>query len=347
MTDFYGQVAGAFRSSGLRVGLVGTGYVAKLRAEALQAADGAQVVAIAGHSWSRSQAIAQTFGAIALASWQGLVARSDLDLVIIATINRDHGAIARAALEAGKHVVVEYPLSLRVAEATALVHLAQVQGKLLHVEHIELLGGLHQALLQALPQVGKPLYARYATLSPKRPAPQQWTYHPQEFGFPLVGALSRIHRLTHAFGQVAAVSGQARFWHRDGTDFWPWDEPASSHFASCLCTAQLHFASGLLATVTYGKGSYIWQPERRLEVQGEVGGLVFDQDRGTLTQPDREQTLTVASRRGLFAQDTQLVIAALQDGKPLYVTPEGSLYALKVADAIRQATETGQTVALD
>jgi biliverdin reductase len=37
----------------------------------------------------------------------------------------------------------------------------------------------------------------------------------------------------------------------------------------------------------------------------------------------------------------------LTTGVPLYVTPAGSLYALKVADACRRSAETGQTVYLE
>ena len=194
----------------LKVGLVGTGYAAKLRAEAIQADSRSQLVAVVGHDLARTTTFCETYEAEALTSWQALLDHDQIDLVVIATVNRDHGAIAQAALQAGKHVVVEYPLSLDVAEAEALMALAKAQGKLLHVEHIELLGGLHQALVKSLPQIGAVFYARYATINPQRPAPQKWTYQPELFGFPFMGATSRIHRLTDLIGKVATVSCQAR-----------------------------------------------------------------------------------------------------------------------------------------
>ncbi|HEY9710783.1 MAG TPA: Gfo/Idh/MocA family oxidoreductase, partial [Oculatellaceae cyanobacterium] len=96
----------------IQAGIVGTGFTAKLRAEKLQADERSRLVAVSGHTLEKTQEFALTHNALAVDSWQELVEHPDLDLVIICTINRDHGAIAHAALNAGKHVVVEYPLSL-------------------------------------------------------------------------------------------------------------------------------------------------------------------------------------------------------------------------------------------
>ena len=320
----------------IRVGLVGTGYAARVRAETLQADDRSHLVAVAGHAAETTQAFSQTYHAEAISSWQDLIARSDLDLVIISTINSEHGAIARAALESGKHVVVEYPLSLDLAEAETLVKLASAQNKLLHVEHIEILSGIHRAIQGALAAVATPFYVRYTSLAPQRPAPQKWTYYPQLFGFPLVGALSRVHRLTHLFGQVASVSSQARFWGHDAAPF----------YTACLCTAQLKFTSGLIADLSYGKGDAIWQPDRSLHIHAAEGAILIDGETGKLISPTETRDLDMGGRRGLFAQDTAGVLDYLTTGAPLYVAIESSLHALQVADAARRSAETGRVISL-
>ncbi len=319
----------------IRAGLVGTGFAAKLRAETLQADSRSHLVAVSGHTLEKTKEFAHTHEASAIASWQQLVEHPDLDLVIICTINRDHGAIARAALDAGKHVVVEYPLCLDPSEAESLIALAQAKGKLLHVEHIELLGGLHQALRQSLPEIGNTFYARYVTITPQRPAPKRWTYHQELFGFPLSAALSRIHRLTDLFGDVASVSCQSRFW-----------EASSDYYTACLCSAQLRFTNGLIAEVTYGKGEAFWQGLRNFEVHGEQGTLVFEGDQGTLVRGEERTSIEVAGRRGLFVKDTDMVLDYLIEGTPLYVSATASYYALKVADAARQSAETGKAISL-
>lgn len=321
----------------IKVGLVGTGYAAKVRAENVQADPRSQLVAVSGHMLDKTQAFSEPYEAEALDTWLELVHRDDVDLIIIATINRDHGPIAQAALETGKHVVVEYPLAIELSQAESLVKLAQARNKLLHIEHIELLSGIHQAVKTALPAIGTPFYASYTNLNARRPAPKKWTYSMDQFGFPFIGAVSRIHRLTDLFGQVAAVTCQARYWYGA--------EPADL-YTTCLCTAQLRFVSGFIADVVYGKGEAIWQSARTLEVHGEQGGILIDGEQGTLVQADQTQALEMGSRRGLFAKDTALVLDHLTTGAPLYVSLDASLYALRVADATRQAAETGKTIEL-
>ncbi|MFB2833711.1 Gfo/Idh/MocA family protein [Floridanema evergladense] len=317
----------------LRVGLVGTGYAAKLRAETLLSDPRTQLVAVAGNTPERTESFAQTYQAEAVLGWQQLIQRPDVDLVIVSTINSEHGAIAHAALCAGKHVVVEYPLSLHPWEAEELISLAANVNKLLHVEHIELLGGLHQALRENLDAIGTPFYARYTTINPQKPAPRKWTYHHTQFGFPFVGALSRLHRLIDLFGKVATVSCESRFWEND-----------SEYYTACLCTAKLRFTSGLIAEVVYGKGEVFSQASRPFEVYGENGCLMFNGDEGYLIQGEEKTSINVGSRRGLFAKETKMVLDCLTEGTALYVTPDVSLYTLKVADGVRRSSETGKII---
>ncbi|MDX2217037.1 MAG: Gfo/Idh/MocA family oxidoreductase [Oculatellaceae cyanobacterium bins.114] len=319
----------------LRVGLVGTGYAAKTRIETLRADTRSHLVAAAGHSRTRTAEFSKTHDLRAFDSWEELVEHADIDLVFISTINRDHGAIARAALTAGKHVVIEYPLALEVAEAEELLVLAKDHNRFLHVEHIELLSGIHQAIVDHLLSIGTPFYVQSSNLNPQRPAPQKWTYQPELFGFPLLGAVSRIHRLTNLFGQVMTVSCQSRYWQpNDSFDT----------YTTCLCTAHLRFANGLIAEIIYGKGEALWQSDRSFTIHGEKGAILIDGEEGTLVLGDETQPLDIGSRRGLFARDTVMVLDHLEKGTPLYVSPSDSLYALRVADAARQSAETGETI---
>ncbi|MDJ0713046.1 MAG: Gfo/Idh/MocA family oxidoreductase [Prochloraceae cyanobacterium] len=318
----------------IKVGIVGTGYVAQRRAEALRSDDRAQLLCASGNTPENLIAFCETNSLSPVESWQKLVNQPDLDLVIISNINRDRAAIVRAVLESSKHAIVEYPLALNPTEAEELINLAKTKGKLLHVEHIELLGGLHQAMGQYLPEIGNVFYARYATIKSQRPAPLHWNYNYQMCGFPLTAALSRIHRFTDLFGTVTSVACQSRFW----------DAPESGYYIACLCNAQLRFNSGLIADITYGKGEVFWQNCRHFEIHGDRGTLIFEGEKGTLVREKEKIPLEVGSRRGLLAKDTKLVLDRLETGQPLYVTPTASLYALKVADAADRAARTGTIV---
>lgn len=315
---------------------MGTGYAAKVRAEAFKTDPRSTVIAIAGHTPDKTAQLSQTVEADAVDQWQHLVERPDIDVVVISTINRDHEAIARAALNANKHVVMEYPLALNAQAADSLIELAIAQNRLLHVEHIELLSGIHTAAQEALPKIGTPSYVRYSNINPQQPAPLKWTYHPDLFGFPLIGALSRVSRLTDLFGAVAQVSCQERYWDSDET----------GAYRACLCSAQLTFTSGLVADLVYGKGEAFWKGDRILVIEGTQGAVVIDGEDGQLIGPEGAVPLTVGSRRGLFARDTAMVLDHLTQGTPLYTTPHASLYALRIAEAAHQAAQTNTIVSI-
>lgn len=321
----------------IRVGLVGTGYAAKVRVESLLADERSHPLIVSGHQHTAS--FAQTYGLESAPNWQALVNDPRLDLVVVAHVSALHGGVVEAALGAGKHVVVEYPLSLDLAQAKRLVALAAAKALLLHVEHIELLGGLHVAMQAHLPLVGEGRYVSYRTLNPVHPAPMSWTYQLDLFGFPFCGALSRVHRLTNLFGQVGQVSCCTQMIKREAGE--------ASAFSSILSSARLTFKNGVVAELTYGKGDQLWVRRRDVEVQGSAGAMSFVGNEGRLITADGERAIAVAPRKGLFMKDTTGVLDYLTEGKPLYVSAAESVYALSVGDALRRASEGGETVYLD
>ncbi|MBD2721794.1 Gfo/Idh/MocA family oxidoreductase [Hymenobacter armeniacus] len=73
--------------------------------------------------------------AVRVDSAEEVLADEAIELVIIAAPNHRHADLARAALRAGKHVVVDKPFTLNAAEADELITLAQEQQRLLTVYH--------------------------------------------------------------------------------------------------------------------------------------------------------------------------------------------------------------------
>ena len=319
----------------IKVGVVGTGYAARSRVEALVNDQRSQPLLVTGHC--HTVKFAEKYGLQVAASWQQLVVDPRIDLVVVANVSSRHGEVVEAALQADKQVVVEYPLSLDMRQAEKLVRLAADKGLLLHVEHIELLGGLHRGMREYLPYVGVPAYVNYRTLNPQHPAPLKWTYQQGLFGFPFCGALSRVHRLTNLFDRVEKVDCCTQVIHY---------EPPSDYFKGILSSARLQFECGVVAEVTYGKGENLWTRRRDIEVQGDAGALVFTGNDGTVTTAEGTKTIAVTPRKGLFAKDTEMVLDHLTDHAPLYVSAVESVYALRVADALRQASQSGRTVHL-
>jgi predicted dehydrogenase len=109
---------------------VGTGFVGPFHVDAVRRGGYADVVAIAGSDPDRTAARAASLGVErATASVDDLLRDQSIDVIHVCTPNRTHVQIATAAIEAGKHVVVEKPVALELDEAHTLARLARERGR--------------------------------------------------------------------------------------------------------------------------------------------------------------------------------------------------------------------------
>lgn len=118
----------------LNVGLIGFGLAGRAFHAPLIAATPA--LRLAAVVTSRAQEVAALYPeARAVASVDALLADPAIDLVVVATPNDTHSPLARAALEAGKHVVVDKPFALSVEDARELAALAVTHARILTIFH--------------------------------------------------------------------------------------------------------------------------------------------------------------------------------------------------------------------
>jgi len=107
----------------VRVGLIGYGYVGKtFHAPMITATPGMELVAVAS---SRAADVHADHPDADVVDADGLIARGDVDLVVIASPNDTHRPLAEAALTAGHHVVVDKPFALSLQDARAVVDTAE------------------------------------------------------------------------------------------------------------------------------------------------------------------------------------------------------------------------------
>ena len=78
-----------------------------------------------------------------------------VDLVVISSPNRTHFPLAEAALKAGKHVVIDKPFTVSVAEADALIALAKQRGRMLTVFHNRRWDGDFLTVRKVMPRLGE------------------------------------------------------------------------------------------------------------------------------------------------------------------------------------------------
>lgn len=120
----------------LKVGVIGCGYWGPNLLRNLADNDGAELRWICDLNTQRLATMGRRYPAARQTSdFRDLLADPNLDAVVIATPVWTHFSFAKQALTAGKHVLVEKPLTSNVAEAAELVELAERMGLTLMVDH--------------------------------------------------------------------------------------------------------------------------------------------------------------------------------------------------------------------
>lgn len=119
----------------VRLGLVGVGGHGRAMQDAIEETDVVDLRAVYDVDEAVMEEAVAQFGCDAAPSYEALVARDDLEAVVLATPNALHRPQAEAAFEAGLHVLVEKPIANTVADGHAMIETAEAADCLLMVGH--------------------------------------------------------------------------------------------------------------------------------------------------------------------------------------------------------------------
>lgn len=122
----------------VRVGIVGSQFISTIHAESLQRAPHAHIIAAASPTKGHVQAFARKFGIPrCFTDYREMLAMPELDLVVVGVPNDLHCQIALDAAAAGKHIVMEKPLCLNLAEADRMIAACRkAKVKLMYAEEL-------------------------------------------------------------------------------------------------------------------------------------------------------------------------------------------------------------------
>jgi UDP-N-acetyl-2-amino-2-deoxyglucuronate dehydrogenase len=113
----------------LRFGILGCGVIGPHHARALADLSGAELVAVADTGLQRAEKLAGEFGCTSYSTLDEMLSGADLDAVCVCTPSGRHAEHAIAALQAGKHVVIEKPVDVTLAAADRLLAEQRASGK--------------------------------------------------------------------------------------------------------------------------------------------------------------------------------------------------------------------------
>ena len=230
--------------------------------------------------------------------WQSLMSRDDVDIVDICTPGNSHAEIAIAALEAGKHVLVEKPLANSVAESEAMVSAAAAAA----AGGVRSMVGFNYRRVPALAlareliaagRIGVVREVRAAYLQDwlaDDAAPMTWRLRKESAGSGALGDLGShvVDQLHYLLGEpVTSASGRLRTFVTERTgDDGP--EPVTVDDAAW---ATLTTGSGAVASLEVTRMATGRKNGLTIEVYGSRGSLSFDLERLNELQVNSERVL--------------------------------------------------------
>jgi predicted dehydrogenase len=144
----------------LRIGVVGTGVLGAHHTRVLAGLEDVTLAQVFDIDAAKARKVAETSGAAVSASLEDFIASVDAAVVAVPTLA--HAEVASRLMEAGRHVLVEKPITSTVADAEALVALAESRGVILQVGHVE----RFNPASVALQRIGTPRFVEVHRMSP-------------------------------------------------------------------------------------------------------------------------------------------------------------------------------------
>src|SRR5438445_2863019 len=125
-------------SEKINVGLIGSGFISSIHAEAVKRCQDAEIMAVASPSKGKAQIFAKQHGlAHHFTDYRKLLEMDEIDLVVVGIPNDLHCAVTVDAAAAGKNNVLEKPMCLNLAEADRMLEACRkAKVKLMYAEEL-------------------------------------------------------------------------------------------------------------------------------------------------------------------------------------------------------------------
>lgn len=276
--------------------------------------------------------------------FEEVVSADDVDLVLITTSMQEHGMITKAALQAGKHVLVEKPMSSNLAEAAEIVEMAKTsKGLLVPAPHV-VLSPTYQQMWRHIHRgdIGQPYLAR-AFYGWAGPSWGQWFYK-QGGGSMFDLGVYNVVSLTGFLGPAKRVTGLV------GTaipermvegKMMKVETDDNAH----IC---IEFANNCYAVITTG---FTIQKYRvpAIEIYGSEGTIQMMGDdwdpEGYELWQNKEGAWKVFEETNPnwpWTDGINHLVECIMEGKKPIITPEQAYHVIEIMEAARAAGKDGQ-----
>ncbi|KVH69462.1 oxidoreductase [Burkholderia ubonensis] len=340
-------------SSLLRIGLMGFGFAgATFHAPVIAASGRTQVAAIATGQPDRARAAYPD--ARIVADLDALLALDDVECVVIATPNDTHFPLARQVLDAGRHVVVDKPVTLTSDEALALARLANTRSRVFAPFHNRRWDGDFLTVRRVV-ESGELGRITYVTSHFDRFRPQvrvRWREEAARGGGLLLDLGPHlIDQALALFGLPDTVSATVKTRRDNGSapDFvhvqlgYP-DKDVALHASALSAIEPARF------TLHGTRGSYQKFGLDTQEDQLKAGLTPDDVEFGGGNPPgvlrvldgDVETERPVPTLDGQYAEFYRALAASIREGAPFPVTPQDAVDVMTIIELAAQSEHEGR-----
>jgi predicted dehydrogenase len=331
----------------IKIGVIGAGFAGTFHSRAYAKLPGAEVSIVADRNEPKAAALAAEVGARAEADAEAILRDPSIAIVDVALPTPLHPEYAIRAFEAGKHVVIEKPLALSVAECSRIIEAARKSGKYLMVAHILRFWPEYEAIRKVLQsgRLGQPRIATALRLS-NLPQWAPWFRDPSMTG----GSVLDLH--IHDLDIVNWMFGEPRRVRAIGAqgETGGWDHVVSQVEFDTL-TASVEASNLMPLDFPFTAGLRVVCDKGLIEYQFRAGGASFESGEPQhycLIHEARQPSQPVEFESGdAFEREIAYFVSCVEQGTPPeVVTPEDARLAVQTALAARKSLDTGAAVEL-
>jgi predicted dehydrogenase len=329
----------------MKIGILGSGFMGGTHARAYARIPGVTVAAVSSRHLDKAEKLAKEVGARATTDDRSIIEDPAIEAISNTLPTHLHAETTIAALEAGKHVLLEKPLALTAAQCDGMIAAAKETGKVLMIAHVLRFWGDYVSLVELVHagKLGKPISAVATRLS-QLPAWADWFLNPGWSGGAVLDLCVHDFDATNwLFGAPKSVYARGRelkpgLWNDihalidyggvnafvDGSEFMPEGYPFTAAM-KVLCEAGV------------------------VEFMFRAGGVSVEMGGGSsllVHEKGKAYPLTAKPGDGYDNQAAYFVDCIRNGVKPALGTPEQARLAVATADAARQSLETGRVAKL-
>jgi len=331
----------------MKIGLIGYGAWGSHHASAIAESGEFEITAVCSQSEPSRRAASDKLHVPTYADYRELLARPELDAVDIVLPTHLHREVASAALQAGKHVLLEKPMTATQADCRTLIDLARSSGKILYIGH-ELRHSTQWGRMRGMIGEGSVGTPQYATIDiwrrPYRLGASGWRYDPLRVGSWTLEEPIHFFDLgcwwLREAGRPVAI--YARGASRPSSPPGLWDNlsaivsfESGAHLTvtQSLATAEHHMSAKVVGTT--GAALAFWDGEMD-RTEHPVCSL-------KLVREGRLEDIPIAPSGELFELRTQLrhFAAVIRGEAAPVITPEEGALAVALCEAAERSIQSG------